>query len=155
AIVAGRDLVPGRGECLVSRRLAHRFKGAAMGGLLKVTEKDSYRVVGLFTAGGSACESEVWVDINDLARSINRTGTVSCVQLRAASAAELDRLKQRIDNDTQFRLVAIHEADYFANLSIESIFLKVSGSLIAVFLTIGAMFAAANTMYSAVSARTR
>jgi putative ABC transport system permease protein len=64
-------------------------------------------------------------------------------------------LKQTIDNDTQFRLVAIREADYFANQSIESIFLKVSGSLIAVFLTIGAMFAAANTMYAAVSARTR
>src|SRR3954452_25557558 len=28
AIVAGRDLVPGRGECIVSRNLSRRFKGA-------------------------------------------------------------------------------------------------------------------------------
>ena len=55
------------GECIVSRSLSRRFKGAAIGGLLKVGEKEPYRVVGLFTAGGSAAESEVWVDLKDLA----------------------------------------------------------------------------------------
>ena len=112
-------------------------------------------MVGLFTAGGSAADSEVWVDFQDLARSINRVGTVSCVQLRAASPADLDRIKNTVDNDTQFRLVAVPERDYFADQSRESLFLKGAGTLIAVFLTIGAMFSAANTMYAAVSARTR
>jgi putative ABC transport system permease protein len=154
-LVQGRDFVPGRGECIVSRSLSRRFKGASIGGLLKVSEKEPFRVVGLFTAGGSAAESEVWVDLHDLARTVNRVGTVSCVQLRAASAADLERIKKTIDDDTQFRLVAVREADYFAEQSRESLFLKGAGTLIAVFLTIGAMFAAANTMYAAVSARTR
>jgi putative ABC transport system permease protein len=153
--VQGRDLVPGRGECVVSRGLSRRFKGAAIGGLLKVSEKEPFRVVGLFTAGGSAAESEVWVDLHDLSRTINRVGTVSCVQLRAATAADLRRVKKAIDEDTQFRLVAVREADYFAEQSRESLFLKGAGTLIAVLLTIGAMFAAANTMYAAVGARTR
>ena len=154
-IVQGRDLVPGRGECIVSQSLSHRFKGTAIGGLLKISEKDPFRVVGLFTAGGSAAESEVWVDFHDLGRSINRVGTVSCVQLRAQSAADLERIKKSIDNDTQFRLVAVREADYFADQSRQSLFLKGAGTVIAVLLTIGAMFAAANTMYAAVSTRTR
>jgi putative ABC transport system permease protein len=155
AIVQGRDFVPGRGECIVSRSLSRRFRGASLGGMLKMGEKDAFRVVGLFTAGGSAAESEVWSDFNDLARTISREGTVSSVQLRAASAADLDRIKRTLDGDTQFRLDAIREADYFANQSQSSLFLKGAGTLIAVLLTIGAMFAAANTMYAAVSARTR
>jgi len=154
-IVEGRDFVTGRGECIVSRSLAGRFKGASIGGQLKISEKDAFRVVGLFTAGGSAAESEVWCDIGDLSRSINRVGTVSCVQLRAVSVPDLERLKKTINGETQFRLAALRETDYFAEQSRESLFLKGAGIVIAVLLTIGAMFAAANTMYSAVSTRTR
>ena len=53
-IVQGHDFAPGKGECIVSRGLSKRFKGTALGGTLKVSEKESYRVVGLFTAGGTA-----------------------------------------------------------------------------------------------------
>jgi putative ABC transport system permease protein len=154
-LVQGRDFVPGRGECIVSRSLSRRFKGASIGGNLKMGEKESFRVVGLFTAGGSAAESEVWADIADLARTISREGNVSCVQLRAASADDLEGIKKTIEGDTQFRLAAVREADYFASQSQSSLFLKGAGTLIAVLLTFGAMFAAANTMYAAVSARTR
>src|SRR4051794_12809266 len=154
-VVQGRDFVPGRGECIVSRSLSRRFKGASIGGNLKMGEKDSFRVVGLFTAGGSAAESEIWADVNDLARTISREGSVSCVQLRAASADDLEHIKKTVEGDTRFRLAAIREADYFASQSQSSIFLKGAGTLIAVLLTFGAMFAAANTMYAAVSARTR
>jgi putative ABC transport system permease protein len=154
-IVEGRDLVSGRGECIVSRSISKRFKGATIGGQLKVSEREPFRVVGIFTAGGSAADSEVWADIHDLARTINRVGTVSCVQLRAASQDDLDRIKKTIDDDIQYRLVALREADYFADQTRQSMFLKGAGIVIAVFLTIGAMFAAANTMYAAVSARTR
>jgi len=154
-IVQGRMLEPGRGECVVSRTMAGRFEGTQLGGVLRCGEKESYRVVGLFTAGGSAAESEVWVDREDLERATGREGSVSCAQIRAASAADRDRLQATIENDVRFRLQALRETDYFANQSQSSLFLKVSGTLIAVLLTIGAMFAAANTMFSAVSSRTR
>lgn len=154
-IVQGRDLEPGRGECVVSRNVSRRFKDAKIGGRLRFGEKESYRVVGLFTAAGGAAESEVWVDIKDLQRNIGREGTVSCVQLRAASSTALKTLKATIDNETRFRLEAVPEAEFFAKQAMTSKFLKVAGTLIAVLLTLGAMFAAANTMYAAVSARTR
>jgi putative ABC transport system permease protein len=154
-IVAGSDIVPGRGECIVSRNVSRRFKGAQIGGILNFGGKEIYRVVGVFTAGGSAAESEVWADLNDVVRNTGREGSVSCVHLRAAGIKDYDKLRDVIDNDTQFRLEAMPEKIYFQNQSRSSVFLKTAGTLIAVLLTFGAMFAAANTMFAAVSARTR
>jgi putative ABC transport system permease protein len=154
-IVEGRDLVDGKGECLVSPGLSRRFKAAQLGGRLDFGDKEKYQVVGIFTAGGSAAESEIWADFQDVVRNTGRDGSVSCVQLRAADRAAYDQLRDRIENDTRFKLAAIPEAVYFQNQSRSSLFLKVAGALIAVLLTFGAMFAAANTMFAAVSSRTR
>ena len=154
-IVAGVDLVEGRGECVVSRSMSKRFKGAQIGGVLNFGGKEVYRVVGLFTAGGSAAESEIWADLGDVEKNTGRDGSVSCVQLRAATRADYDRLQKTINDETQFKLAAIPEAVFFETQSRSSIFLKGAGTLIAVLLTFGAMFAAANTMFAAVSARTR
>ena len=154
-IVEGRNFEPSKGECIVSRTLSKRFKGANLGGTLRCSDKESYRVVGLFTAGGSAAESEVWVDIKDLARNNQQESAVNCVQLRATTSETLIALKNTIQNDTRFKLAAKKEADYFEAQTRSTNFLQFFGSVIAVFLTFGAMFAAANTMYSAVSSRTR
>jgi putative ABC transport system permease protein len=151
----GRMFEPGKGECIVSKNLTKRFKGASLGSELKVGEREKYRVVGVFSSGGSAAESEVWVDRKDLEQNTAREGITSSVQLRAASAADMETLRKTIENDTQFKLAAIPEAQYFAEQSRSSIFLKVAGTVIAIVLTIGAMFAAANTMYAAVRSRTR
>jgi putative ABC transport system permease protein len=155
-IVAGRDFIEGTGECVVSKPMAARFKGAQLGGTLDFGVKERYKVVGIFTAGGSAAESEVWADLDDVARNTGREGTVSCVQLRTASASDYYQLQKTINaDDVRFRLSAIPEPQYFETQSKSSIFLKGAGTLIAVLLTIGAMFAAANTMFAAVAARTR
>lgn len=154
-IVEGQDLQPGKGECIVSRNMSKIFKGAQIGGVLKFGDKEQYRVVGIFTAGGSAAESETWADFTDVQRNTGRNGTVSCVQLRAVGIKEFDALKKTINDDTQFRLEAKPEIEYFANQNSSGTFLKAAGTLIAVLLTFGAMFAAANTMFAAVKSRTR
>jgi putative ABC transport system permease protein len=154
-IVAGRDFEPGKGECIVSRNLSTRYKGGRVGGLLDFGEKERYRVVGVFAAGGGAAESEVWADLKDVERNTGRDGSVSCVQIRAASMKDRDDLKKVIEDGTQFKLSAIPEATYFENQARSSVFLKAAGTVIAVLLTFGAMFAAANTMFAAVQSRTR
>jgi putative ABC transport system permease protein len=154
-IVAGRDFVAGKGECIVSERMSARFKGAQVGGRLVFGSKEIYNVVGIFTAGGSSAESEIWADLKDVEKNTGRDGSVSCVQLRAASSADYNRLKQTIDDENRFRLAAIPEPLYFETQSRSGIFLKGAGTLIAVLLTFGAMFSSANTMFAAVSARTR
>jgi putative ABC transport system permease protein len=154
-IIAGRDVVDGRGECIVSQRMSARFKGAQVGGRLVFGSKEIYDVVGIFTAGGSAAESEIWADLRDVEKNTGREGSVSCVQLRAASPADFDRLTHTIEDENRFRLAAIPERLYFETQSRSGIFLKGAGTLIAVLLTFGAMFSSANTMFAAVSARTR
>jgi putative ABC transport system permease protein len=155
AIVTGRDLVAGKGECIVSQRMSSRFKEAQVGGRLVFGSKEVYDVVGIFTAGGSSAESEIWADLKDVEKNTGRDGSVSCVQLRAASSSDFNKLKQTIDDENRFRLSAIPEPLYFETQSRSGIFLKGAGTLIAVLLTFGAMFSSANTMFAAVAARTR
>jgi putative ABC transport system permease protein len=154
-IVAGRAFDEGKGECIVSKNLTRRYKGSELGGLLYFGDKEQYRVVGVFTAGGSAAESEIWADFHDVEKNTGRDGSVSCVQIRAASLPDYEKLQKTINDDTQFKLEAKSEKAYFQDQSRMSIFLKAAGTLIAVLLTFGAMFAAANTMFAAVSSRTR
>lgn len=154
-LVAGRMFTPGRDECVVSRSIARRFKNAKLNEVLRTGEKEAYRVVGVFTAGGSSAESEVWLARQDLERNVSRSGTVSSVQLRAPSIADRDRLRAAIEGDTRFKLKAVPEPEYFAQSNDASTLLQVAGLMIAILLTIGAMFSAANTMFAAVSARTR
>jgi putative ABC transport system permease protein len=154
-ILDGVDFTEGKGECIVSRNLSRSFKGAQVGGILNFGDKEIYRVVGTFSAGGSAAESEIWADLKDVEKNTGRDGSVSSVQLRAASHQAFDDLKKTIDTDTQFKLAAIPEALYFESQTRSGAFLKVVGTAIAVLLTFGAMFAAANTMFAAVKSRTR
>jgi putative ABC transport system permease protein len=154
-IVAGRDFVSGRSECIVSRKMSARFEGAQVGGTLQFGPKEIYKVVGVFTAGGSAAESEIWADLKDVEKNTGRDGSVSCVQIRAGGISERNQLIKTIDDSPRFKLAAMPEARYFETQSSSGIFLKGAGTLIAVLLTFGAMFASANTMFAAVSARTR
>lgn len=154
-IVDGRDLEPGKGEAIVSVNLASRFRGAGLGEEFRISDKEAYRVVGLFSSGGSSAESEIWVDKIDLQRNTGREGSVSCMQIRAASPADRDRLMKTITNEPRFKLLAQKEADYFASQSASATFLKVAATFIAALLSVGAMFTSANTMFSAVRSRSR
>ncbi|GIW88605.1 MAG: multidrug ABC transporter permease [Isosphaeraceae bacterium] len=154
-IVAGRYLRPGTRECILSPGMSRRFTGAQLGSELVVTDKETYRVVGLFTAGGSVAESEVWTGRDDVAAATNRTGSVSSMRIRAASPDAAVALIDTLSNDNRFVLKPIRESKYYADQNLTALFLTFLGSLIAVLLTIGALFAAANTMFAAVKSRTR
>ncbi len=154
-VVQGRWFDPGKNECIVARPISGRFKGTRLGETLRCGEKEEYRVVGIFTAGGGASESEVWVDRRDLERNIQRAGGVSAVQLRADSPEHRDAIQKTLQESTQFGLLAMRESDYFEKQQVTGLVLLVIGTVIAVLLSIGAMFASANTMFAAVKSRTR
>lgn len=153
-IVEGRDLKPGLNEIITSRRMADRFEHLELGGKLEINKVD-FQVVGYFEASGSAAESEVWADINDLTGARRVPGAISVVNFRATDVASRDRLMQTLRDDNQFKLMALTETEYFESQMTASIALRIIGYMIAGFLTFGAMFAAANTMYAAVASRAR
>ncbi len=154
-IVSGRYFVPGKNECIVGAGLSRRFRGARLGDTLRCGEKEAYTVVGLFTAGGSASESEVWTGIEDLGANTRNQQSVSSMQIRAATVADRDRMLEAIKNETRFGLNPLVESRYYADQNATALFLTVLGTLIALLLSIGALFAAANTMFAAVKSRTR
>lgn len=153
-IVDGRNFVPGLREAIVSKKLADRFEGLAIGEEFVVHDKP-FTVVGSFEAGGGATESEVWTDQKVLAQVANRTGGTSSVQLRAVNKKEQEKLINRIAKDEQIALKAITEEQYFAEQAQAGLVLRLLGQIIAFFLTIAAMFAVANTMFGAIATRAR
>ena len=153
-IARGRYLRPGVNEAITSARMAERFENLALGEKLEIN-KVNFEIVGYFEAGGSAAESEVWTDLRDLTSARRTPAALSAVNLRARDSAAKAALLARIKDDEQFKLDAVDEAEYFERQMTASIAIKFVGFAIAAFLTLGAMFAAANTMYAAVATRAR
>ena len=152
-IVEGRMFTPSASEAIVGRGTVGRYAGAALGDTLEFG-RGHWKVVGVFDAGGSSFESEVWVDVRELANDAKRPFPYSGVRLRVASAADRAPLMRRIGDDPRFALEAQPEVDYYAKQSesANSLYILVVG--IAVLAGIGAGFGAANNMYAAVQART-
>jgi putative ABC transport system permease protein len=141
-------------EAITSENMGRRFENLALGEKLEINKVD-FEIVGYFEAGGSSAESEVWTDIRDIASARRTADAISSVNLRARDAAAMKQLIERLDKDEQFSLKAVPEPTYFGEQLKQAVFIKFVGVFIAVFLTIGAMFAAANTMFAAVASRGR
>jgi len=152
-IVAGRMFAPSAHEVVVGRGVAGRYAGAELGNTVEFG-RGQWRVVGVFDAGGSSFESEVWVDARELGNDAKRVYPYSGIRLRTASAADRQRLEDRIDNDPKYALDAQPETEYYARQSesANSLYVLVVG--IAILAGVGAGFGASNTMYAAVQART-
>jgi putative ABC transport system permease protein len=153
-IVEGRDLQAGVNELITSRPMAERFENLGLGEKLEINSVP-FTVVGYFEAGGSAAESEVWTDIRDLASARRQSGVVSTVTVRARDQLAKQALLKQLRDDEQFKKKVVDEVEYFEDQMTASIAIKFVSLVIASFLTFGAMFGAANTMYAAVAARGR
>jgi putative ABC transport system permease protein len=154
-IVEGRDLKPGVNEAITSISMAKRFQNLALGEKLEVNKGIEFKIVGHFEAAGSAAESEVWADLRDLTSARRTPSAVSCVNLRARDVAARDALKKRLHDSEQFNLKAVEEREYYESQMSAAIAIRLVGYVLAFFLTIGAMFAAANIMFAAVASRGR
>jgi len=152
-IVEGRMLTPSSGEAIVGRGVVGRYVGAALDDQLAFG-RGRWHVVGVFEAGGSSFESEVWVDVRELANDAKRPFPYSGIRIRVATPAQLEPLVRRIDDDPRFALGAERETEYYSKQSESANTLYVLVVGIAVLAGIGAGFGAANTMYAAVQART-
>jgi putative ABC transport system permease protein len=157
AIVEGRDLRPGTNEAITSRSIAERFQNCGLGETLTVNGV-AFEIVGLFEAGGSTAESEVWTDVTNLSAARKLPAeTYSIVILQAADRSARDAIVERIksDNDEFKDLDVKNEKEYYQSQLTAMNYLRWIGYALAVFLSLGASFGAANTMYSAVSTRSR
>jgi len=152
-IVEGRLFRSGANEAIVSRNLANRFAGMALGNTIK---SGSYRwtIVGHFDASGSAYESEIWTDARDLQGQMKRP-IFSSVFVRASDADAARRYIETVKGDQQLKLEGTSEKAYYEKQMVTGAPIKVLAILVGLFTAIGAAFGAMNTMYAQVAARIR
>jgi len=153
-LVEGRWFSPGQREVVVSKSIRDRFSHANLGDSMDFG-KGSWKVVGIFDAGGSAYESEVWGDVNQMASDFDRQGGFSSAYVRATDPIAAEALTRRVSDDQRLKLDGVLEADYYAKQTSSGNPIKVIGFVVAVIMAIGSIFAAMNTMYAAVAYRGR
>jgi ABC-type lipoprotein release transport system permease subunit len=152
-LVEGRMLRSGLHECIVSRRIAERFNHCHVGESFQ-SGKITWHVVGIFDAQKTAYESEIWVDADE-ARSAFKRNFYGSVLLRPVDDAAAEALKKRMLADKLLSVKVLTETAYYDEQTQSAGFLRFLASFLAVIMSIGAAFAAMNTMYAAVGARTR
>jgi putative ABC transport system permease protein len=150
---AGRWFEPGKREIVVSAKLAQRFANFDIGATFK-SGPATFTVVGWLDGGGSAFDSECWLDADEC-RSAFERDLYSSFLVRAPDEATGARLIERIETDRRFKLKAEWEVDYYKKQTMTAAPIKWLGGFLAVMMSVGAVFAAMNTMYAAVGARTR
>ncbi len=152
-IVKGRVFRPGFREMIVSSNVTNRFAGIQLDGRIRFG-KGYWTIVGLFEAGGTSFDSEVWTGNDELVNEFDRQGYSSILLRSTDPSAQKDMIRQ-IADDRRMQLEALSERDYYDNQTRASAGIKALATLMTLFMGIGACFAAMNTMYAAVSNRTR
>lgn len=154
-VVAGRMFEWGKNEVVVGVGAAREFSGLEVGGTIKVG-RESWPVVGVFSAGGGVAESEVWTDATVLQGAYNRGDSYQSVYARLVSPGAFTDFKDALTANPQLSVKVERQTEFYAEQSTAiTRLITTLGVLIAGLMAIGAVFGALNTMYSAVAARTR
>ena len=149
----GRWFTPGQREVVVSSSINRRFEHTNIGDTVHIG-KGEWPIVGIFDASGTAHDSEIWGDINQLVTDFERT-VYSSVLVRATDPVAAQALKNRGNDDQRLELNGLLEPDYYASQTKSGAPIKVVGWIVAFIMAVGSCFAAANTMYAAVAYRGR
>ncbi|MEM7584618.1 MAG: ABC transporter permease [Acidobacteriota bacterium] len=154
-ILEGRTFEPGRKEIIVGEAAAGEFAGLDVGAQLRWGEND-WTVVGIFSTGGTAEDTEIWCDAKVLQPAYRRGNSFQSVHVRLASGDQFDTFKDALTTDPRLNVKVISKADYWADqASATAGFIQVFGMVIGGLMGFGAIFGALNTMYTAVSTRTK
>ena len=152
-VTAGRMFQAGRPEVIVGARMGARIKGLALGGHIRFAMQD-WTVVGLFEAGGSGFESEIWMDGVEMTGALRRP-VYSSITVRLSSPDSFLPLKTQLESDPRFTVEVKREKQYYSDQSeITATFIRVLGLFVTIIFSLGAMIGAMITMYAAVANRT-
>jgi len=152
-ISEGRWFEAGKREIVVSAKLAKRFANFDIGQSFK-TGSATFTVVGWLEGGGSAFDSECWLDADECLSTFERD-MYSSFLIQPSDEGAGEKLIARIEADRRFKLKAEKEVEYYRKQTMTAAPIKWLGGFLAVMMSVGAVFAAMNTMYAAVGARTR
>ena len=150
----GRVWQPGTAEVVVGSQIAKRFLPGGLGTSLKIG-KGEWRVVGVLDAQGTAFDSEIWGDVNQLMASYGRD-SYSSLTIRASDQAAVQQINEIIGADARLMLQVKHERDYYREKSLTmATFIHILGFTFTLIFALGAILGGTMTMYGMVASRTR
>lgn len=152
-LVAGRLPRPGSNEMLAGSSIARRFKGGGLHEELYCGMRH-WQIVGIFNAGNSGFDSEIWGDVDQIMQAFRRPA-YSSLTFKLRDAKDLDAAKKIIEGDPRLSLEAKRETRYYEEQSeMMAKFLRILGISLTVIFSLGAMIGAMITMYASVATRT-
>ncbi|HEU5451594.1 MAG TPA: ABC transporter permease [Terriglobales bacterium] len=155
-ITQGRMFQSGLDELVVGKNASKSYEGLTLGNTINFGG-GKWKVVGVFDAGGSSFDSEVWCDAHILNEVLKRPENIfQSATVHLSSPEAFQKFKDAITSDPRLNLEVQREIDYYAKQSSAMTrLITVLGGLVAAIMAFGAVFGALNTMYSAVSERGR
>ena len=155
-IVQGRMFQPGLAELVVGKNASRTYAGLTVGDSVNFGG-GRWQVVGVFDAGGSSFDSEVWCDAHILSQVLKRPDNIfQSATIHLTSPAAFQQFKDAVTADPRMNVDVWREVDYYAKQSTTMTrLITVLGGFVAAIMAIGAIFGALNTMYSAVAERGR
>ncbi len=155
-IVQGRMFDPGLPELVVGKNASRTYSGLTVGNKVNFGG-GRWQVIGVFDAGGSSFDSEVWCDARILNQVLKRPENIfQSATVHLSSPDSFQQFKDAVTSDPRMNVDVIREIDYYAKQSTTMTrLITVLGGLVAAIMAIGAVFGALNTMYSAVAERGR
>ena len=152
-LAQGRMPSPGSSEIIAGRSIAERFRGGGIGETLRFGMRD-WTVVGIFDAGNTGFNSEIWGDADQFMQAFRRNG-YSSVIFRLRDSSVFEKAKSWIENNPRLTQEAMRETEYYRKQSeMMAKFLRILGLTLTVIFSLGAVIGAMITMYASVAHRT-
>ena len=152
-LIEGRLPRMGSAEIMAGLNIAQRFKGGGIGEMLRFGMRE-WRIVGIFDAGNTGFNSEIWGDVDQMMQAFRRP-VYSSVIFRLINTQGFSAVKSRLEADPRLTVEAKRETRYYQDQSeMMASFLRIMGFSLTVIFSLGAIIGAMITMYAAVSSRT-
>jgi putative ABC transport system permease protein len=151
-IVEGRRPESGKSEICVGQKMAGRFNHTGVGETLRFAGR-GWTVVCQFTSGGSAFESEIWGE-NEQVMPLFRGENFQSLTFRLKDPSAFEEAKRTLESDKRLTVDVHRESEFYAEQSkLLGSILQILAIMITGIMALGAVFGAINTMYAAVAAR--
>ena len=151
-VLQGTRPSAGKNEVCIGNRLVGRFPHTGLGETIHFAGRP-WTVTCHFTAAGSAFESEIWGENEQIIPAMRRDGFQS-LAFRLADPAAFDEAKRLLEADKRVTVDVYRESAFYAKQSeLLGRILRILAIMITAIMAVGAVFGAVNTMYAAVASR--
>ena len=151
-LLEGTRPAAGKNEVCIGKRLVGRFPHTGIGETIRFAGRP-WTVTCHFAAAGSAFESEIWGENEQIIPAMRRDGFQS-LAFRLADPAAFDEAKRLLEADKRVTVDVYRESAFYAKQSeLLGRILRILAIMITAIMAVGAVFGAVNTMYAAVASR--